>query len=324
MSLDQALIKILSSGQFHSGEALGAQLGVTRSAVWKSLQSVQQRGLDIHSIPGRGYKIAHSFELLDKDAILSRLDETSRPLCAGMDVHFEIDSTNHYLMQQARTGLKSGYFCLAEQQQQGRGRRGRDWVSPLGGNIYLSFLWRFAEGPAYLGGLSLAVGVAVARALAALGIAEHGLKWPNDVLWQGKKLAGILLEVAGEATGPCHAVIGIGLNVNMPDAITASIDQPWVDIKSIQPGLGRNRIAAELVHQLILVMEQFQRHSLSAFVEEWRTLDQLANQDVVLHLPERTIKGIARGIDERGMLCLDIDGKLSRYGGGEVSLRGLA
>ncbi|MCK5640706.1 MAG: bifunctional biotin--[acetyl-CoA-carboxylase] ligase/biotin operon repressor BirA [Gammaproteobacteria bacterium] len=323
MPLDQTLLKILSNGQFHSGEALGAQLGVTRSAVWKSLQSMQQQGLDIHSVPGRGYKLARPFELLEKNTILEYLDGGSGQLCSGLEIHFEIGSTNRHLMQQARTGLKSGYFCLAEQQLQGRGRRGRDWVSPLGGNIYLSLLWRFAEGPASLAGLSLAAGIAVTRALNVLGITEHGLKWPNDVLWKGKKLAGILLEVAGEATGPCHAVIGIGLNVAMPKEAASAIEQAWVDIESIRPGLGRNRIAAELVHQLLVVLAQFQQSGLSGFVDEWRSLDHFANQEVVLHLPVRKIEGIARSIDEQGSLCLEVEGKVSRYGSGEVSLRGL-
>jgi BirA family biotin operon repressor/biotin-[acetyl-CoA-carboxylase] ligase len=285
---------------------------------------MQQQGLDIYSVPGRGYKLARPFELLEKNTILGCLDGSSGHLCSGLEIHFEIDSTNRYLMQQARTGLKSGYFCLAEQQQQGRGRRGRDWVSPLGGNIYLSLLWRFAEGPASLAGLSLVVGIAVARALDALGITEHGLKWPNDVLWQGQKLAGILLEVAGETTGPCHAVIGVGLNVTMPREAATAIEQAWVDIETIQPGLGRNRIAAELVHQLLLVLAKFQQSGLHGFVDEWRSLDHLANQEVVLHLPVRKIKGINRGIDEQGSLCLEVEGKISRYGSGEVSLRGLS
>lgn len=323
MPLDQTLLKILSNGQFHSGEALGAHLGVTRSAVWKSLQSMQQQGLTINSVPGRGYKLARPFELLCKDTILRRLDDRSGQLCSGLEIHFEIDSTNRHLMQQARTGLKSGYFCLAEQQQQGRGRRGRDWVSPLGGNIYLSLLWRFAEGPASLSGLSLVVGIAVARTLKALGVTEHGLKWPNDVLWQGKKLAGILLEVAGETTGPCHAVIGIGLNVTMPKEAGTAIEQAWVDVETILPGLGRNRIAAELVHQLLVVLTQFQQSGLAGFVDEWRSLDHLANEEVVLHLPARKIKGINRGIDELGNLCLEAGGRMSHHGSGEVSLRGL-
>jgi BirA family biotin operon repressor/biotin-[acetyl-CoA-carboxylase] ligase len=223
------------------------------------------------------------------------------------------------LARQTGSGV---YACLAEQQLAGRGRRGRHWVSPQGGNIYLSLLWRFANGVGQLGGLSLAVGVAVHRALRQLGVAEVRLKWPNDVLVQGRKLAGILLEMSGEASGPCAVVSGLGLNVRLPAAQMAGVAQDWTDLQSVLHNpVPRNSLVASLLNHLIAVMQDFERHGFAHFQAEWNAADAFAQQPVELQLTGETIQGIAQGVDESGALLLARNGQQERYHSGEVSLR---
>jgi BirA family biotin operon repressor/biotin-[acetyl-CoA-carboxylase] ligase len=319
------LLNLLADGRFHSGEALGQALGVSRTMVWKHIQTLQALGIECHSLSGKGYRLARPVELLEPEAIAAALGDKSRALLSTLELHPEIHSTNRHLME--RLGmLTSGHACLAERQTAGRGRRGREWVSPFARNLYLSLYWRFEMSPALLSGLGLAVGVAVMRTLRQLGIDDANLKWPNDVLWQGRKLAGILLEMSGESGGPYHVVIGIGMNVNMADedaAIDAVIDQPWVALNQIaaQP-LSRNRVAGVLLHHLLESIQQFQSDGLESFLTEWQQADAYAGREVAIHLGDNNIIiGQARGIDPSGAIIVEVDGELRRFHSGEVSLR---
>lgn len=296
-------------------------MGVSRTTIWNAVRSLASLGLDIQAVKGRGYRLVKPVELLEREALVRRLDGLPRQLLSGIEVHREIGSTNRHLMEGAARGLAKGCVCLAETQTQGRGRRGRPWVSPFGSNVYLSALWRFGEGPGTLAGLSLAMGVAVVRALTALGGRDLGLKWPNDVMWQGGKLAGILLEVAGESGGPCHAVVGVGVNLNMPAGAGKSIGQPWVDFALLAPGVGRNQLAAELIRQLLLGLADYERSGLATFEEEWAASDILRGRDVSLHLPEGVTTGVARGVDRQGALIVETGGMRRPYTYGEVTVR---
>lgn len=317
------LLNILSDGRFHSGEALGQVLGVSRTMVWKHIQALQQLGVDCYSVNGKGYRLAKPVELLEHDAIVSVMAELSRAQLTELELHPEIHSTNRYLME--RLGmLGCGHACMAERQTAGRGRRGREWISPFARNIYLSLYWRFDMSPALLSGLSLAVGVAVMRALRQLGIDDANLKWPNDVLWRGRKLAGILLEMSGESGGPSHVVIGIGMNVNMESA-DAAIDQPWVALNQIvTPPPSRNRVAGILLHHLLECIQAFETAGLEPFLQEWQQADAYAGQEVAIHFGENSIIGHARGIDASGAIIVEVDGVLRRFHSGEVSLRPVA
>ena len=189
----------------------------------------------------------------------------------------------------------SGHTLFAEQQTAGRGRRGRTWVSPLGRNIYSSTVWRFSAGASGLSGLSLAVGVAIVKALEALGYKGVGLKWPNDLLWQGKKLGGILIEISGDAAGPCHVVVGIGLNVSMSEQQAADdIDQPWIDLASIseQP-IDKNAIAAALLNQLIPMLSTFEANGFEPLLQDWLERDAFLGRDIVLKLGKDELLGQA-------------------------------
>lgn len=319
------LLALLADGQFHSGTALAHLLAVSRSAVWKQLQCLEAWGIEIVAVTGKGYKLQRPLQLLDQAQIESALLPAVAALIKRLEVHDELTSTNSYLLDIAQQQPANAWICLAEYQTAGKGRRGRTWVSPFGHNIYLSLLWRFQDGPAAIAGLSLAVGVAVVRALRQAGIAEASLKWPNDIYWRGRKLAGILIEVSGESSGPCHAVIGLGLNLYLPSVQAEAIEQAWVDLQQIvgEPfALQRNRWVALLLNEIVPVVADYPTRKLSDYVNEWRNYDCLAGQPVNIFMGEQVFAGIVRGVDDQGLLLLeDAAGNLRSFASGEVSFR---
>ncbi|NOY61715.1 MAG: bifunctional biotin--[acetyl-CoA-carboxylase] ligase/biotin operon repressor BirA [Gammaproteobacteria bacterium] len=322
MSNRMRLLQLMAAGACHSGETLGSQLGISRSAIWKQLKALEALGLEFDAVPGKGYRLTQPIELLDRAAIIAAIPAQLSTHLNAVEVHDEIDSTNSYLMQRAQNGAASGTVCLAEYQRSGRGRRGRQWISPFGSSIYLSLLWRFPVGPEQLGGLSLAAAVAVTRALHDVGARNIGLKWPNDVICEQRKLAGILLELNGEASGASNVVIGIGINVNMPPTASGEIDQPWTDLTSICSNpVSRNQLTGLLIGHLLETLTTYQQQGLTPFINAWCQADILADQRVELHMHDKTITGTARGIDNDGALLLDCAGKLQRHQCGEVSLR---
>lgn len=322
MSLRYEALKILSDGAFHSGVELGARLGVTRTAVWKHIRALGELGLDIYAVGGKGYRLAQPLEWLDAETIHAAVADDVRPLLRAIEVHTRLDSTNTHLVKQAASGLASGHACLAEYQDAGRGRRGRNWISPFGANIYFSLLWRFTLDPAQMSGLGLAVGVGIVRALQAAGLDGLTLKWPNDILCNGRKLAGTLLEMSGESFGTCNVVIGIGLNCRMPERAGTGIDQPWTDVESaLGRSASRNALAAHLLTHCVRVLHAFQHAGLAPFLTEWQQYDAARGKTVSLRLPTEIITGTAAGIDPSGALLLTRNGTTQRYLAGEISLR---
>lgn len=319
------LLRQLADGSFHSGQELAARSGVSRAAIWKQLRQLQQLpGVTLDAVRGRGYRLATPLELLDPDRLARQLGDAGARLHA-LEVLAEVDSTNAYLLQQPAPMPGSGRACLAEYQRAGRGRRGRRWVSGFGRNLALSLAWTFDLPMAALNGISLAAGVAVADALQQAGVTGHGLKWPNDLYLDGRKLAGILVEAGGEADGPTRVVIGVGLNLCLDDASAAAIDQPWADLR---PQLGapppRNRLAGSILGQLISVCEAYADHGLQPFLDAWRRHDLHLGQQVQLQLGGQTFVGRYAGLAADGGLLLETAGGLRRFAGGEVSLRPVA
>lgn len=311
----QTLITLLSDGQFHSGEQLGEQLGISRAAVGKHMAALKELGLDLFSLTGKGYRLAVPMALYDQ-AQLQALAPMAPVHCFPV-----IDSTNQYLLERVNQ-LQSGESCLAECQTAGRGRRGKPWVSPFGCQLILSMYWRLEQGMAAAMGLSLAVGVAVVQALESLGYPGVELKWPNDLYYQGRKLAGILVEMSGSAGASCNLVIGVGLNLAMPAREGERIDQAWSELRHIQPELvDRNLLAARMLGHLQQAMLTFEQQGLSHFVDDWNRLDHFAGRPVRLLMGKQEIRGIARGIDDRGALRLETSEGIKFYLGGEISLR---
>ncbi|MBT4161304.1 MAG: bifunctional biotin--[acetyl-CoA-carboxylase] ligase/biotin operon repressor BirA [Gammaproteobacteria bacterium] len=319
MSVER-LLKILSDGKFHSGDKLGSDLGVSRAAIWKQLKKVKELNLPLTSIKGKGYQIEGGLDLLSGTEISSNLSVDAQYLLSSIDVEQVVDSTNNLAMTQALARQK-GYVCTAEQQTTGRGRHGRGWVSPYGSNLYFSIVWEFQEGVSALDGLSLATGVAIAEALSELGVEDVNLKWPNDVQHAGKKLAGILIEITGDAAGPCQVVLGVGLNVNMPKSASGTIDQPWIDIGSILPAHPtRSHLLAALLNQILPMLQTFEQEGFSAFHKRWDARDALSGRQVSLNLGNEVVTGRVEGVDKSGAIVLrNQEGKLA-FRGGEASL----
>ncbi len=320
------LVRLLADGDCHSGEAIAGKLGITRAGVWKIMARVrEQLGLRVESVRGRGYRLAAPLELLDAGCILEALTAEGQPPLARLEIHDQIDSTNARLMAEAQAGAPSGTACLAERQTAGRGRRGRTWISPFGTNLYLSLLWRYPLAPAALSGVSLAAGVAAARVLRDSGVTHLTLKWPNDLLWQRRKLGGLLLEVAGEAQGPSLLVVGLGINLRMHADQGRVIDQPWVDLAAILGGRlpGRNVLAARLIAALCAALEHYGQLGLEPFLADWDAFDGLRGEPVRLLLGERVIQGTYGGVAPDGALLLTTAEGVRSYHSGEVSLRAL-
>ncbi|MCZ6831203.1 MAG: bifunctional biotin--[acetyl-CoA-carboxylase] ligase/biotin operon repressor BirA [Gammaproteobacteria bacterium] len=316
------LLPLIADGEFHSGQELAAVLGVSRTAVWKQLAKLQDLGLEIESVRGKGYRINGGLELLDQPRIEAGLQPGVRSLLTELVVAVVLDSTNAEVLRRLQQGGGSGLVCLAEQQTAGRGRLGRQWISPFAGNIYLSLAWEFAGGAAALEGLSLAVGVAVARALQQFAVPDIALKWPNDILCSGAKLGGILIEMVGDAAGSCQVVIGIGLNVQMPARAGKDIDQRWTDIRTaLGTSVSRNQIVIALLDQLLPLLGGYEDSGFSPWRERWLVLDAHAGKDVIVVSGDRRTAGTARGIDETGALVLDTALGRQLFHGGEVSVR---
>jgi BirA family biotin operon repressor/biotin-[acetyl-CoA-carboxylase] ligase len=323
MRMRRDLLAILSDGQCHSGEALGLALGVSRMAVWKHLRALRECGVPLDVVRGQGYRLPGAVELLDAAAILDGLDAGTRARLAEIDTFLAIDSTNTWLRQRALDGAPSGSVCVAEMQTAGRGRHNRHWVSPFGVNLYLSLLWRSTGGAAELGGLSLAAGVAIVRSLLTFGVETPGLKWPNDVLVDGAKLAGVLIDVIGESTGPCAVIIGIGINVAMPEGACAEIGQNWTDLRRLTGGEApsRNRLASAVLDHTVAAIDLFEQSGLQPFLEAWARHDVTRDRQVSLRLPNETVLGRACGVDSGGALLVETSGGRRRFASGEVSLR---
>lgn len=318
----QRLLLALCAQSPCSGSELAARAGVTRAAVWKQIEALRAEGVAIDAQAGRGYRLAAPIELLDAQAIAANLPPVLRRRFGGIEVHWRIDSTNSALLRTAAGDDRVLAACLAERQTRGRGRRGRDWHMPLGGGIALSLRRRFDTSMAALAGLSLAVGVAVVRALVAHGVHGSALKWPNDIVVDGRKLAGILIELAGEAHGPCEAVIGIGLNLRL-GAAGQAINQPWTDLATFAGAAmpGRNALAASLLAEVAAATDVFAAQGFAAFVDDYARLDVLAGQPLRMLGAATTVEGIGRGVDVQGRLRLACADGEHLVDSGEVSVR---
>lgn len=317
-----ALISQLADGRFHSGETLAKQQGVSRMSICKVVHDLQAAGLEVDAVRGRGYRLRRPIELLETSFIHQQLSPAGQAHVADIELFPLIDSTNRYLLQKAEQGAPTGLVCLAESQSDGKGRRGRHWVSPFGASIYVSLLWRFPQQSAEIGGLSLLAGIAIANAIKSLGVDDVKLKWPNDLVWQDRKLGGILLEMAGELGGACHVVIGVGINVAMPDSIGRQIDQPWVDLATILPAeqVSRNQLAAAMIDHLMEACDRFGKHGLEGLTQDWQPYDATHGRAVEIQQATGVQRGISCGIDEFGRIVLDIDHQRKTFSSGDVSL----
>ncbi|MBD9646702.1 MULTISPECIES: bifunctional biotin--[acetyl-CoA-carboxylase] ligase/biotin operon repressor BirA [Pantoea] len=313
-SVPLKLVALVADGEFHSGEQLGEALGMSRAAINKHIQTLKSWGLDVYTVTGKGYSLPEPIQLLDEEIILSLLHQ---PNLAVIPV---IDSTNQYLLDRMDQ-LPSGYACIAEYQQAGRGRRGRKWFSPFGSNLYMSMYWRLDQGPAAAMGLSLVIGIIMAEVIQSLGAPDVRVKWPNDLYLNDRKLAGILVELTGKTGDAAQIVIGAGVNLLMRSEGTAEINQGWINLQEAGVDIDRNELAAKLINSLREALPIFERDGLAPFVSRWEALDNFINRPVKLLIGDREVHGIARGIDKQGGLLLEQNGVIKSWVGGEISLR---
>lgn len=320
-SLTFPLLNLLADGQFHSGEALARQFNVTRVTIWNAIQHAQYLGVEVFSVRGRGYKLPKAIVLLDKAEVLRSIGTQSEWF--HLEVLDEVASTNTYLMQAAAKGAPHVSCAVAHIQTNGRGRRGRTWVSQLGASLTFSLLWRFDCGASALSGLSLAVGVALMRALAELGVTNAQLKWPNDVLVEGKKLAGILIDLQGDMDGPSAAVIGVGINVNLPEKVLTDINQPAIDLKRAGDAeVNQSQLLGTILKHIAEVLRQFERDGFLGVRDEWLTHHAYHNQSVRMLLPDgREVEGTVTGVADDGILLVNTAFGLQRFSAGDISLR---
>lgn len=317
---DRQLLAKLSAGRL-SGDALARELGQTRAAIWKRIQGLRAAGIEIDGRAGDGYQLQQPLELLDAAAIRATLAPALAPLLDDLQVAWNVGSTNTELLR-CSAPLRGSSVLLAERQTSGRGRRGREWASPLAAHIYLSVLRGFAGGLSRLGGLSLVAGVAVAEALQAQGVAGVALKWPNDIVVNGHKLGGLLVEGGGEFAGPARAVIGLGINVRMPPAFAAQITQPWTDLTTLMGGeVSRNAVVTGLLAHLLPALELFEQDGLAPFLTRYAALDSLAGRSVRVEDGGTWHEGQALGLAEDGALRVRIEGVERVFHAGEVSVR---
>lgn len=313
----QQLLCALADGEFHSGEILAQKLGLSRTAIAGHINQLIDWGLDVFKVKGKGYKLSRPLMLLDERLIIEPL---SAPLTGKVSVIQVIESTNTALKTTDQVRA-NGDTVLAEIQTAGRGRHGRQWLAPVGGSLTMSMYWRFNDGYQSMAGLSLLVGVAICRALKNCGVDDARLKWPNDVYLFGKKLAGVLIEVEGQIGAPADCIIGIGLNVTVPH-YEYDVGQPHIDLSQVLGySINRNIVAAYIIEQLWQLLPDFTQRGFEPFVDEWMQLDWFAERTVVVKSGQKRISGINRGIDASGALLLETSDGITRFHGGEVSLR---
>jgi BirA family transcriptional regulator, biotin operon repressor / biotin---[acetyl-CoA-carboxylase] ligase len=314
-------LRRLADGQFHSGEDVARALGRSRATLSEALKRAPELGLDLFSVRGRGYRLAEPIEFLDAQWLAERL----RGSPITLEIVDEIDSTSTRLLERAAAGAPSGSCLAAEWQSAGRGRRGRLWVAALGGSLTFSLLWRFERGAGHLGGLSLAVGVAVARALSACGVERAQVKWPNDVVADFRKLAGILVETSGEMQGPSVAVIGVGVNYRLAERVVDRIDQPVTDVAHCsQAASSRSALLARLLLELTAVLREFETRGFAATRDAWRALHAYQGRRVrVLPPREPPFEAEVRDVAPDGALLVRLDdGSTLALASAEISLRG--
>ncbi|KEK28518.1 bifunctional biotin--[acetyl-CoA-carboxylase] ligase/biotin operon repressor BirA [Shewanella xiamenensis] len=307
------ILGLLSSEHFVSGEELATQLGISRAAVSKHVDALEDYGVAIYSVKGRGYKLANPISLIDSARLIQSIDNR----CFYFD---EIPSTNGFMLSHT-SELKSGDVCVAEYQSAGRGRRGRTWVSPYGHHLYFSQFWSFPQGMAQAMGLSLVVACSLVEVLKSFGVDNIGVKWPNDIYLNYKKLAGILIEMSGQADSECQLIIGIGVNMAMSEDQGKGIDQPWSDLSSLTEMPNKTDLVIALHKQLKRDIQLFEREGLAAFKTRWQQADLFHGKEIRLLMGENHVDGICRGIDEQGAVLLETADGIQAYIGGEISLR---
>ena len=312
------VVRTLADGRPRDRVGLARECGIGASDLEEALGRLSRLGVALNLDPG-AVALPRPVDLLDAGRIrraVSRL----RP--EAVHVRFAVDSTNSVLADRLRAGAAAPELCAAEIQTAGRGRHGRRWVSGLGQSLVLSVSWRFAARADGLSGLTLAIGVALANALAAGGFDQVMLKWPNDLVIHYRKLAGILVEANHARSGSVACVIGVGINLELAPSDSGRIDQPWTDFAREFGRIPvRNALAARAANAILDACGQYRDHGLAPFADRWRECDALRDRSVRVLSGGVPIEGLARGIDSDGALLVEHAAGVARCASGEVTVR---
>ncbi len=312
------ICNILNDLNFHDGTSIGAKLNISRTAVWKWVTKLQSYGIEITKVKGKGYLLKEPLILLDSKKIETLLKSEH----SIIDTVESIDSTNNYLNNHNKSAIP--HICIAEHQTSGRGRFSREWYSPFGKNIYFSMQYSIKQDISQLGGLSLAVGTIVCKAIEKACKLPNRLmlKWPNDITYNGKKLAGVLIEIRAEVNGNCSVIIGIGINVNMPITNKVTFNQEWASIMQITGSpQDRNNICAILIDKLTLGIEQYLITGFKSYMPEWKKRDSLFGKMIQIQDGNEIFKGIATGVDLQGHLLINLETNIKKaFAAGEATL----
>ena len=318
----QRLLELLGDGQLHSGSELADAVRVSRTTVWNQVEILKGLGVPITSLPGRGYRLQRDLDILDEDRVLSHLSAAWCERIGSIDWFDRIDSTSDQLLREVTQAHQQIAVCIAESQTGGRGRRGRSWVSPFGCNLYFSVAYPFLAGVSGLVGLTPALGVALAQRLCAAGVSGIQVKWPNDLLLGGRKTAGVLVDLRGEAVGPCWAVVGIGINLTMPDQLGRDVDQPWANVGTqLSAEMGRSDCLGTLLAGVLDCLQTVATEGPDGYLEAWDRFDALKGKRVLVDADGDALSGVARGVSEQGLLKLMTASGERLLMAGEVSVR---
>jgi BirA family biotin operon repressor/biotin-[acetyl-CoA-carboxylase] ligase len=319
------LLVLLADGEVHSGEWLAGELRQTRAAVWKGVERLRAIGIEVQALARRGYRLAKPVELLDAGRIRAQLHEDRVAHLQSLELLFEVDSTNTRLLGSAQPPPSRADVCMSELQHSGRGRLGRRWIAPFGSGVAMSLGWTCSDVIRTLPALSLGVGVAVANALKRAGAEGISLKWPNDIWFKDRKLGGVLIELRGEAGGPAHVVIGVGVNVSLPRETRREIEASGVAAAAVSDACrqlpSRNLVAGAILDELLSMLLQYERYGFAAFRDAWSALDGLSGRPAQVIVGQSAVLGIARGVDADGALLLETPERMQRFVSGEASLR---
>jgi len=316
----QQLVILLSDGRFHSGESLARQLGVSRTAIWKLINKLQSWQIEIFAVRGKGYKIPGGLALIDGEYLAGTVSQKTK-LFSEIKVLPTVDSTSSYLTRWWKKQPGIGRICISEHQTAGRGRKGRKWISPFGANLYFSLGLNLPMGLSALGGLSLAVGIGITKLLNQHSTKKVTLKWPNDILVDGKKMAGILVEASGDSTDNSFLNIGIGINWNMTNDEN-DIDQPWINLKSIlNSSIERNDVLSLILLEIDSLLDHYIKHGFDGFRNDWAEHSAFYGRPIIIHTRNGIVSGVETGVDRSGAITIRTNEGEKSFYSGEVSLR---
>jgi BirA family biotin operon repressor/biotin-[acetyl-CoA-carboxylase] ligase len=322
MFTDKQLLDLLEKRGFHSGSDLGRILGVSRVAIQKRVANLRAVGLPVSRIPGRGYSLDSGITLLNKDTILSTIDDNNRSLVSHFELLQSVNSTNEHVSGLEISPGKAA-ICITESQVSGRGRRGRTWHSSPYRNLLFSISWCFEAWPDAITGLSLAAGIEIVSKLRAIGVSDLMLKWPNDIVSAQGKIGGILIDVRGEANASCRIDIGLGLNIVMAAKDAKNIDQEWSDLESLgYKDIDRNKLAATCINAWIELCKNYAETGFAAYKDLWPDYDAYSDATISVSRDQNEFLGRVTGVNDAGALLVKAEnGQMHLLTDAETSIR---